>query len=1018
MARHHVPIVHGDRLDAGFIEGTAQSELRIGSQDWFAWIDAHDAFSYKGTGGVFSARRERRHGGWYWYAYRKWRGRLQKEYLGLPGDLTLPRLAHVATQLANIAADPEAGRHSPMLLMTKLFAPQPRDQLIARPRLITLLEASRESLLVLLSAPAGAGKTTLLGEWLTRLELPVGWLTLDASDRDPHQFVRYLIAALQSIAPGCGQDALVWLDTPPPPPSEVVLTRVLNELATDGKAGLLVLDDYHLVRESSIHHAVQFLLDNLPPNMRLVIATREDPPLPLPRLRGRGQLTELRGVDLNFTADEAATFLNQRVGVRLTREQLASVAERIEGWAAGLQLAVLALRDRDDPAAFLAAFAGSQRLVADYLTAEVLDRQSPAIRRFLLASSVLHRICAPLCDVLLTGFPETFERDSQHVLEELERTNVFLVPLDEEQHWYRYHHLFADALRARLAREAGDATTRVLHERASAWFEQNGLLGEAIEHALSAGAVDRAADLIERAAPATSFTHVLGSLNGWLSAIPAAVVETRPALALPDAWRFIQAGDAALVERRLEAAERALGVPTNAPDRNLRGEAAATRALVELGRAEPLPESIIAAAERALGDLHPDNTHWIGVSGICLGSAALLAGDGPRAEAVLAEAVRLGRGTGNHHLALGAASYLCAAQRALGARQRALATAREALGWAAESGTTSGARLDTLDVQLADLLREENDLPAAEAHATEAITLFRRWGLGPKLCYSLFALARVRHAQGDFDGAVDALDEARALSATSATSWSVLDAFAVQVALARGDLSAAMRWAAALPAQTPGPRPAPAVLMFAYECECLRIAPAQAWLAHGRAHSNQAAIARALDLLEKERAAADALGWGWLRLKVAALEALARDALGDRDRAMAMLQSAVRLAEPDGWVRLFADEGAPMAALLSGFHGVSAPYLKSLISAAEGAVPAAGSTAIEPRGTSLAEPLSVRELEVLSLIAAGRSTTEIAQALVVADSTVKTHTSNIFGKLGVNRRTLAVARARDLGLLS
>jgi len=415
--------------------------------------------------------------------------------------------------------------------------------------------------------------------------------------------------------------------------------------------------------------------------------------------------------------------------------------------------------------------------------------------------------------------------------------------------------------------------------------------------------------------------------------------------------------------------------------------------------------------------LDPDNTHWTGVAGICLGSAALLDGDGPRAEAALTDAVLVGRATGNVHLALGAASYLCAVQRALGARQRALATAREALGWATHSGASAGARLDTLDVQMADLLREENELHVAEAHAVDAVALFRRWGLAPKLCYSLLALARVRQAQGDFDGALSALDEARALAGASAASWSVLDACAAQVALAMGDLGAATRWADALSVARRAPRPAPAVLMLAYECEHQRIAAAQVWLATGRANGDPAAIDRALGLLATELEEANALGLGWLRLKVTALQALAHEELGHHEHALALIRDAVRLGEAEGFVRLFADEGAPMATLLRDVHGVSAYYLEALTSASGGSA-STGSDGGPPIATSLAEPLSVRELEVLSLIAAGRSTTEIAQMLVVADSTVKTHTSNIFGKLGVNRRTLAVARARDLGLIS
>src|SRR5215211_6197306 len=431
----------------GLLQGTAAGAagLAVGSPAWFAWLtdDAARSFSFRSPSGAYTARKERRQrGGAYWVAYRTAAGRQHKVYLGKAEDLTPERLDKVADALARRvtggagpvgeAPPPPARVPGPMgqgaaglpLLATKVFVPRPRPDLVPRPRLLARLDAGLDGARCsLLSAPAGAGKTSLLAAWVAGLDRPVAWLTLDERDQELDQVLRYLVAALQTIAPAAGRGALAWLDTPRPPPPEVVVTVLVNDLAALPAPGLLVLDDYHLARAPAVHAAVAFLLDHLPPTMHLVIASREDPPLPLPRLRARHQLVEVRAADLAFGVEEAAAFLG----------------------------AGMALRDRTDPAAFVAAFAGGHRLVADYLMAEVLDRQPASTRRFLLATGVLDRLCAALCDALLT--PDA--GDSQRVLEELERANLFLMPLDDERVWYRYHHLFADALRARLAREAG-----------------------------------------------------------------------------------------------------------------------------------------------------------------------------------------------------------------------------------------------------------------------------------------------------------------------------------------------------------------------------------------------------------------------------------------------------------------------------------------------------------------------------------------------------------------------------------
>jgi LuxR family maltose regulon positive regulatory protein len=396
----HIPSVAD-----GLLHGTAADAatgLAVGSPAWFAWLadDAARSFSFRSPAGAYTARKERRQrGGAYWVAYRTAAGRQHKVYLGKAEDLSLERLDEAAAALAGRVA----GSAGLPLLATKLFVPRPRPDLVPRPRLLVHLDAGLDAgRCSLLSAPAGAGKTSLVAAWLARLDRPVAWLTLDERDQEVGQVLRYLVAALQTIAPACGREALAWLDAPRPPPPEVVVTELVNDLAALPAPGLLILDDYHLVRAPDVHAAVAFLLDHLPPNLHLVMASREDLPLPLPRLRARRQLTEVRAADLGFNVEEAAALLGPGMGLRLAEAQVATLVDRTEGWAAGLQLAGLALRDRPDPAAFVAAFAGSQRLVADYLLAEVLDRQPPSTRRFLLATGVLDRLCGPLCDSLLT----------------------------------------------------------------------------------------------------------------------------------------------------------------------------------------------------------------------------------------------------------------------------------------------------------------------------------------------------------------------------------------------------------------------------------------------------------------------------------------------------------------------------------------------------------------------------------------------------------------------------------------
>src|SRR5918997_1216736 len=509
-------------------------EIAVASPSWIAWLTdpATRSFSFQGTSGRYTARKEHRsRGGEYWIAYRKQGGKLHKAYLGKAEDVTLARLEDVAAAMADrggeVVASPPSdapsgdggasrrvdaaatdghttaddqlwerrfhGTGADPLLTTKLAVPSTRVSLVSRPRLSERLQEGLGPQLILVSAPAGFGKSTLLGTWASELSdsgRPMAWYSLDSGDNDPAQFWRYFFTAIDLLRPGSGKTALALLDSPQAPPIEAILTTLLNELVGLSTDAVLVVDDYHLIESQTIHKALTFLIDHLPPRMHLVIATRMDPPLPLARLRARGEMTELRAADLRFTSEEAATFLNQVMGLELSAEDTAELEGRTEGWIAGLQMAALAMQDRADVSGFIAAFAGSNRYVLDYLAEEVLARQPEGLQTFLLETSILDRMSAPLCNTI------TGRTDGQTALERLEHANLFVIPLDDERHWYRYHHLFVDVLRQRLRQEPPDLAPE-LHKRASGWFEEEGFVGEAINHALAAQDWGRAVRLIE-----------------------------------------------------------------------------------------------------------------------------------------------------------------------------------------------------------------------------------------------------------------------------------------------------------------------------------------------------------------------------------------------------------------------------------------------------------------------------------------------------------------------------------------
>src|ERR671914_935160 len=435
------------------------------------------------------------------------------------------------------------------ILTTKLYIPPPQPKVVLRPRLIECLNEGLDRKLSLISAPAGSGKTTLLSEWLAGRSQPAAWLSLDEGDNDPTRFLAYLVAALRTIAPNIGEGLLGALQSPQPPPTESVLTALLNEITTVPDKFVLVLDDYHVIDARPVDDALAFLIEHLPPRMHLVIATREDPNLPLARLRVRGQLSELRAADLRFTPEEAAEFLKEVMGLDLSAEDIAALETRTEGWIAGLQLAALSMRGREDVPRFIRAFAGDNRYIVDYLGEEVLQRQPERIRSFLLQTSILERLSGPLCDAV------TDQEEGREMLEALERGNFFVVPLDDKRQWYRYHHLFADVLHAHLMAEQPDQVP-TLHRRANERDEQNGLPAQANRPALAAEDFERAADLVELAVPAMRRSRQEATLLGWLKALPDELLHCRPVLGVAYAHMLLASGEFEGVEDRLLSTER------------------------------------------------------------------------------------------------------------------------------------------------------------------------------------------------------------------------------------------------------------------------------------------------------------------------------------------------------------------------------------------------------------------------------------------------------------------------------
>jgi LuxR family maltose regulon positive regulatory protein len=916
--------------------------------------------------------------------------------------------------------------------------------LVSRPRLIERLNAGLHRKLTLVSASAGFGKTTLVSEWVAGLELRqplvrVAWLSLGEEDSDPTRFLAYLVAALQTIVPTIGEGALAVLQSPQPPPPESILTALLNEITTLPDHLILVLDDYHEIDSRAVDEALTFLVEHLPPQMHLVISTREDPQLPLARLRAQGQLTEVRVADLRFSPSEAAEFLNQVMDLDLSAEDVAALEARTEGWIAGLQLAALALRGiaqqgtasvpgQRDAGDFIKSFTGSHHFVLDYLIEEVLHQQPQSVQNFLLQTSILNRLTGALCDAVRFGCAESpsssvgtgvvGQLDGQATLEMLDRANLFIVPLDNERRWYRYHHLFASFLRQRLGQGlvegmasstgdgGGDATEyrNELHTRASIWYEANGLLLEAFHHAAAASDVDRAERLIGSKGMPLHLRSTVNIILDWLASLPDMVRDARPSLWVRSATLSLVAGQTTGVEESLQAAERALqDVELDDKTRDLIGRIACARATLALTRYEP--EAMLIQARRALEYLHPDNLPFLFTANWALASSFFLQGDRAEAAEALMEADSISQRSGDMFSIILALSDLAQLQALENQLYLAAETYQRVLQL---MGDHPQPNVGEAHLGLARILYEWNDLEAAEQHGQQSLQLTRQYDpVIDRFVISELFLARLKLVQGDADGAAALLAQ-------------------IDQSVRKNNFVQRMPEVAAAQVRTllwPGRRPRQDDLATAEHLAQTHELPRS----QARVHLARGNSSAALAVLEPLGQQIEAKGWQDERLKVMVLQAVALQRMkhpphGQKEEALQLLADALAQAEPGGFVRIFVDEGPPMAQLVSeaAARGIMPDYTRKLLAAFEADAQRRqdiSSLPPAPSAQPLIEPLSERELEVLRLVAQGLSNREISERLFLALSTVKTHNRNIFGKLQVQRRTEAAARARELGLL-
>ncbi|MDT4932303.1 MAG: hypothetical protein QOK11_195 [Pseudonocardiales bacterium] len=901
------------------------------------------------------------------------------------------------------------------LLNSKYRLPSVRPGAVPRQRLDERRRALSQSALTVLSGPAGFGKTTLLTEWLAAGRADgaaVAWLSLDRRDNDPALFWTYVVTAIQTAVDGIG-DAALQLLTSSSPPIDAALAALLNDLDGLSTDLVLVLDDYHLVERLEVHDGMTFLLEHQPRQLHLVLATRADPPLPMAQLRARGRLVEVRAADLRFTVDEAAAYLNDSMGLGLSEADVAALEGRTEGWIAALQLAALSLQGREDASAFIAGFAGDDRYIVDYLAEEVLARQPADVRDFLLQTSVLERLTGPLCDAA------TGREGGKATLVALERANLFLVPLDDRRQWYRYHHLFAEVLHAHLLDEQPDQVAQ-LHRRASVWFEDHADTSQAIIHAQAGGDTGRAADLMELAMPVMRRERREAELARWMRELPDDVLRTRPVLGVAFVGALAQASEFDTIGERLDQIESSLrsadGTWPEQPPRDLivvdEANYRALPAHIEMYRAALALsnadlDGTITHAREALSLAPQDDPLARAAAGALAGIASWNIGDLSGAEAAYTESVAGLTSAGFLADVLGCTITLGDIRRTQGHLAAALRTYQHALDSTASAPGTEPLRgTADMHIGLAGVLLERNDLSAAREHLAISQRLGEHNGLPQNPYRWRVVMSRLFEAEGELDDALALLDEAdRVYVGDFAPNVAPVPAVRARLRLRRGELARAEEWARE--------RQLSAADEPTYLREYEHLTLARLLLARHRVAQDPSGLEEALRMLEALLTAAERGGRGASVIEALILQALAHHAGRNAPAALAALHRAVTLAQPEGYLRLFADEGTPMAALLKALSKLpDAPTHVRRLLAATATTGTHASTLSE-----LVDPLSERELDVLRLLGGDLDGPDIARELSVSLNTLRTHTKNIYAKLGVTSRRAAVRHARNLNLI-